>query len=50
MDTDLLYRVTREDEAKLIALLTECFTNDPLYQELIRMRKTRKIVAGIVPL
>lgn len=42
MDTDLLYRVTREDEAKLIALLTECFTNDPLYQELIPDEEKRE--------
>lgn len=35
METDRLYRVGREDETKLIALLTECFSNDPLYQELI---------------
>lgn len=42
MDTDLLYRVTREDEAKLIALLTECFTNDPLYQKLIPDEEKRE--------
>ena len=35
METDRLYRVTKQDETKLIALLTECFMGDPLYQELI---------------
>ena len=42
MDTDRLYRVGREDETKLIALLTECFSNDPLYQELIPDEETRE--------
>ena len=42
MDTDRLYRVGREDETKLIALLTECFGNDPLYQELIPDEETRE--------
>ena len=35
METDRLYRVTKQDETKLIALLTECFMGDPLYQGLI---------------
>lgn len=42
MDTDRLYRVGREDETKLIALLTECFGDDPLYQELIPDEETRE--------
>ena len=35
MDTDRLYRLTKEDAPKIIRILTECFREDPLYQKLI---------------
>lgn len=42
MNTDRLYRVKPEDEEKLSQLLTECFSYDPLYLQLIPQNDTRK--------
>lgn len=41
MNTELLYRVDRKDEEKLISLLTECFSRDPLYCQLIPKQELR---------
>lgn len=41
MKTDRLYRVERKDEEKLTALLTECFSQDPLYCQLIPEKEKR---------
>lgn len=35
MTTDRLYRLTKEDLPNIIRTLTECFSEDPLYQKLI---------------
>lgn len=37
-----LYRVQKPDEEKLVTLLTECFSKDPLYCQLIPQGKIRK--------
>ena len=42
MDTDRLYRLTREDAPKIIRILTECFEEDPLYRMLIPREDVRK--------
>ena len=42
MDSQILYRVQREDLPKLRELLTESFAEDPLYHSLIPDDKTRK--------
>ncbi len=42
METDRLYRVKKEDFDRLDALLTECFSRDPLYTQLIPQTNTRK--------
>lgn len=41
METDLLYRVEKKDEEKLVELLTECFRQDPLYCQLIPQEEKR---------
>ena len=35
MTTDRLYRLSKEDLPNIIRTLTECFSEDPLYQKLI---------------
>ncbi len=42
MDSQILYRVQREDLPKLRELLTESFAEDPLYHSLIPDDETRK--------
>ena len=42
MDTDRLYRLTKEDAPKIIRILTECFREDPLYQKLIPREEVRE--------
>ena len=42
MESQILYRVQREDLPQLKELLTESFANDPLYQNLIPDEETRK--------
>lgn len=42
MESDILYKVQKEDLPKLEKLLTECFATDPLYQELIPDAEVRK--------
>lgn len=44
MNTDGLYRLGRNDEGKLAALLAECFSKDPLYCQLIPEEKLRNKV------
>ena len=42
MESQILYRVKREDLPRLQELLTECFAEDPLYHTLIPDGETRK--------
>ena len=42
MDTDRLYRLTKEDAPKIISILNECFQEDPLYRKLIPNEEVRK--------
>lgn len=42
MKTDRLYRVEKKDSEKLNALLTECFSKDPLYLQLIPQTEKRQ--------
>lgn len=42
MKTDDLYRVEKKDMSKLNALLTECFSKDPLYCQLIPQKEKRQ--------
>ncbi|HJC66712.1 MAG: GNAT family N-acetyltransferase [Lachnospiraceae bacterium] len=42
MESDILYRVRREDLPRLEELLTKCFEKDPLYCKLIPDEETRK--------
>lgn len=42
MDSDILYKVEKEDLPRLETLLNRCFASDPLYQELIPDAEVRK--------
>ena len=42
MDSQILYRVQREDLPRLQKMLVECFARDPLYETLIPDAETRK--------
>ena len=42
MESQRLYRVRKEDLPKLEELLTQCFSNDPLYCKLIPDQETRE--------
>ena len=42
MESDILYKVQKEDLPRLEELLTECFATDPLYEELIPDEEVRK--------
>ena len=42
MESDILYRVQKEELPKLEGLLTECFAADPLYCELIPDEDVRR--------
>ncbi len=42
MESQILYRVQKEDLPRLRTLLTECFAEDPLYHTLIPDEETRK--------
>ena len=40
MDSQILYRVQREDLPRLQKMLVECFARDPLYETLIPVSYT----------
>lgn len=42
MDSQILYRVQREDLPRLQKMLVECFARDPLYETLIPDAEMRK--------